>query len=85
MTVFSLLCKNGIAFLIGLVLLTMVGCSQPLTMREKGALLGGGAGAGIGALAGGGKGAAIGGTVGALGGALIGDQMDRNRYRGWYD
>lgn len=83
--IFAFVRKHGFAFFVGLFLVTAIGCSSPLTMREKGALLGGGAGAGIGALAGGGKGAAIGGTAGALGGALIGDQMERNRYRGWYE
>ena len=84
MTFFALIHKNVTALFAGTLLLTTVGCSQPLTMREKGALLGGGAGAGIGALAGGGKGAAIGGAAGALGGAIIGDQMERERYRRWY-
>ena len=44
---------------------SFLGCSEPLTTREKGAVYGtlGGAGAGIGA------------AVGLLGGALIGDQV----------
>jgi uncharacterized protein YcfJ len=84
MTFITLVRKNVVALLAGTLLLTAVGCSTPLTMREKGALLGGGAGAGIGALAGGGTGAAIGGAAGALGGAIIGDQMERERYRRWY-
>jgi len=73
----TLVRKSGTAILAGTLLLTTVGCSEPLTTREKGALLGGAGGAGIGALAGGGKGAAIGGAVGALGGAVVGDQMQR--------
>ena len=69
---------NGmVGVLAGTLLLTAVGCSEPLSTREKGALLGGAGGAGIGAIAGGGKGAAIGGAAGALGGAVIGDQMQR--------
>ena len=60
-------------------------CSQPLSHREKGALIGGGAGAAGGALVGAatgapGTGALIGGAAGAVGGALVGDQKDR--YRG---
>ena len=52
------------------ILLTLffLGCSEPLTTREKGA--------GIGTLAGAGLGAIIGSATGnAGGGALIGDQM----------
>jgi len=57
-------------------------CSQPLSNREKGALVGGGAGAAGGALIGGltgapGTGALIGGAAGAAGGALVGDERDR--------
>ncbi|HEV8715223.1 MAG TPA: YMGG-like glycine zipper-containing protein [Candidatus Binatia bacterium] len=77
MTFSMLVRKSGSGVLIGTLLLTAVGCSEPLTTREKGALLGGVGGAGIGALAGGGKGAAIGGAAGALGGAVVGDQMQR--------
>ena len=74
------------AILAGTLLFTAVGCSEPLTTREKGALIGGAGGAGIGALAGGGTGAVIGGAAGALGGGVIGDQMQRNRReRGYYD
>ena len=59
-------------------------CSQPLSNREKGALIGGGAGAAGGALIGGitgapGTGALIGGAAGAIGGALVGDQKDQQR------
>ncbi|MGE0826183.1 MAG: glycine zipper domain-containing protein [Candidatus Binatia bacterium] len=61
----------------GLVLTSVLGCSQPLTTREKGTLLGGGLGAGAGALIAGGKGAAIGGALGAVGGGLTGDQLQQ--------
>lgn len=73
---------SGTAFLAGTLLLTTVGCERPLTTREKGALIGGGAGAGIGGLAGGGTGAAIGGAAGALGGAVVGDRVGEHRRRG---
>ncbi|MGE0824592.1 MAG: glycine zipper domain-containing protein [Candidatus Binatia bacterium] len=58
------------------------GCSEPLSNREKGTLIGGGAGAAGGALIGGltgapGTGAVVGGAAGALGGAIAGDQKDR--------
>jgi uncharacterized protein YcfJ len=64
-------------------------CSEPLSHREKGALIGGGAGAAGGALIGGltgapGTGALIGGAAGAVGGALVGDQKDRQE-RHWRD
>ncbi len=76
---------------ISVVALTMTlvlgACSQPLSHREKGALIGGGAGAAGGALIGGitgapGTGALIGGAAGAIGGALVGDQKDK-RERDW--
>ena len=66
-----------IGVLSGALLLTAVGCSTPLSKREKGALIGGSAGAGVGALIGGGTGAAIGGALGAGGGALVGDQLQK--------
>jgi hypothetical protein len=68
----------------GAFLLTCISCSEPLSTREKGALIGGGAGAGVGALSGGGTGAAIGGALGAGGGALVGDQLQK-RDRDWDD
>jgi outer membrane lipoprotein SlyB len=57
-----------------------LGCSQPLTTREKGAAIGTVTGAGLGAIIGSatgnaGAGAGIGAAVGLLGGALIGDQL----------
>jgi uncharacterized protein YcfJ len=67
---------------VGMILLTLflVGCSEPLTTREKGAVYGTVGGAGLGAIIGAatgnaGAGAGIGAAVGLLGGALIGDQM----------
>jgi outer membrane lipoprotein SlyB len=59
--------------------LTM-GCSEPLTKREQGGLLGAGLGAGSGAIIGStvghaAVGALIGGPVGLIAGALIGDQL----------
>jgi uncharacterized protein YcfJ len=62
------------------------GCSQPLSTREKGALVGGGLGAATGAIIGAavgspGAGAAIGGALGAGGGALVGDQLQGQEVR----
>jgi hypothetical protein len=61
----------------GALLVTLVGCSTPLTTREKGVLIGGGVGVGTGALLGGGTGAVIGGALGAGGGLLVGDQLQK--------
>ena len=63
-----------------LLALFFLGCSEPLTTREKGAGIGTFAGAGLGAIIGSatghaGAGAGIGAAVGLLGGAVIGDQM----------
>ena len=69
--------KRLLGVLAGLLLISTVGCAQPLTTREAGTLLGGALGAGSGALIGGGKGAAIGGALGALGGGLTGDQLQK--------
>jgi outer membrane protein OmpA-like peptidoglycan-associated protein len=71
---------RGGATLVALALL--VGCSQPLTTREKGTLVGTGLGAATGAIIGAavgnpGAGAAIGGAVGAAGGALVGDRLQK--------
>jgi uncharacterized protein YcfJ len=67
---------------VAVILLTMffLGCSEPLTTREKGAVYGTLGGAGLGAIIGSatgnaGAGAGIGAAVGLLGGAMIGDQM----------
>ena len=77
MTTYSPVHQGMIGVLGAALLVTSIGCSTPLHTREKGALIGGGAGAGVGALVGGWPGAAIGGAVGAGGGALIGDQMEK--------
>lgn len=69
--------QRTIEILSGVVLLTLLSCSTPLSTREKGALIGGGSGAGVGALIGGWPGATIGGALGAGGGALIGDQFQK--------
>lgn len=60
----------------------LASCSQPLTTREKGALVGTGIGAATGAIIGAavgnpGAGAAIGGALGAAGGAVVGDQLQK--------
>ena len=70
-----------IALMAGVAVAILVGCSgQPLSTREKGTLIGGGAGAATGAIIGAavgapGIGAAIGGGIGAVGGALISNSM----------
>jgi YMGG-like Gly-zipper len=71
--------------LASVALLAVTGCSRPLSNTEKGALLGGAGGAGVGALIGKGKGAAIGGAAGAVGGAIIGNQMDQGGYEQYGD
>lgn len=58
-----------------------IGCSQPLSNREKGVLTGGALGSGLGAIIGNqvgstGAGIAIGGAAGALAGGLIGNESD---------
>jgi len=63
-----------------ILIVFFLGCSEPLTTREKGAAIGTLGGAGLGAIIGSatgnaGAGAGIGAAVGLLGGALIGDQM----------
>lgn len=60
----------------------LANCAQPLSTREKGALVGGGLGAATGAIIGAatgkpGAGAAIGGAIGAVGGGLMGDQLQQ--------
>jgi outer membrane protein OmpA-like peptidoglycan-associated protein len=64
------------------VLIMAAGCAQPLSTREKGALVGGGLGAATGAIIGSavgspGAGAAIGGALGGVGGGLVGDQLQQ--------
>jgi hypothetical protein len=63
-----------------LAALVAMGCSGPLTTREKGALAGGAIGAGSGAIIGSqvghaGTGALIGAGIGAVSGAVIGDAI----------
>jgi len=70
------------------LMLALGGCTQPLSNREKGALIGGGAGAAGGALIGGltgapGTGALVGGAAGAIGGAIAGDQKDKRERDQW--
>jgi YMGG-like Gly-zipper len=77
MTIYSRFQPGMIGVLGGALRVTSIGCSTPLHTREKGALIGGGAGAGVGALVGGWPGAAMGGALGAGGGALVGDQMEK--------
>ena len=67
-------------FLLISLAIFFLGCSEPLTTREKGAGIGTVTGAGLGAIIGSatghaGAGAGIGAAVGLIGGALIGDQM----------
>ena len=69
----------ALALLISMALVTATGCSG-LTAREKGALVGGAGGAGLGAALGaiGGNaalGAIVGGPVGLLGGYMLGDKV----------
>ena len=56
------------------LVLTLLGCSEPLTKREQGALAGGAAGAGTGAVMGGASGAATGSVAGAVRGGIAGEQ-----------
>jgi len=66
-----------------LALVTLLtSCSQPLSQREKGTLVGTGLGAATGAIIGAAvgnpaAGAAIGGAVGAAGGALVGNELQK--------
>ena len=75
--------KRTLTAMIAIFLIAgFLGCSQPLTTREKGAGLGALGGAGLGAIIGSatgnaGAGAGIGAAVGLLGGALIGDRMQK--------
>ncbi len=82
----KLLKISCIALLCGAMLIGQSGCSS-MNNTGKGALIGGGGGAGVGAglgaIIGGGKGAgigaAIGAAVGAGAGALIGNKMDKQQ------
>jgi hypothetical protein len=78
-------------FILTVALITsLAGCSgEPLTMREKGTLIGGAAGAGGGALIGSavgapGAGAAIGGAGGAVAGYAIGNHMQNEENGDYY-
>ena len=69
----------AIVFLTG-ALITSTGCSEPLSKREQGGLIGGGIGAGTDAIIGStvghaAVGALIDGPVGLIAGALISDQL----------
>ncbi|MDE7032517.1 MAG: OmpA family protein [Muribaculaceae bacterium] len=83
MKIFKIVCMALIA---GSLMIAETSCNS-LTNTGKGALIGGGGGAGVGAgvgaLIGGGKGAgigaAIGAAVGAGAGALIGNKMDKQQ------
>src|SRR5262249_24752465 len=71
---------RGGALLLALALLS--NCSQPLTTREKGTLIGGGIGGATGAIIGAAvgnpaAGAAIGTALGAGAGALVGDRFQK--------
>lgn len=73
------------AIVTGIVFLA--GCSQPLSTREKGTLVGTGLGAATGAIIGAAvgnpaAGAAIGGAVGAAGGALVGNELQKREQVG---
>ncbi len=73
--------RNGGAAALALAVL-LSGCAQPLSTREKSALVGGGLGAATGAIIGGavgnpGAGVALGGVLGAGAGALVGDQLQK--------
>ena len=75
---YGFVCKTAIVT--GIVFLA--GCSQPLSTREKGTLVGTGLGAATGAIIGAAvgnpaAGAAIGGAVGAAGGALVGNELQK--------
>lgn len=73
--------KDAMVRVVGLVLLAgLVACSEPLTTRETGAIIGGVGGAAAGGIIGSavghpGAGAAIGGGLGVGAGALIGDRL----------
>jgi len=75
---YDFVCKTAIVT--GIVFLA--GCSQPLSTREKGTIVGTGLGAATGAIIGAAvgnpaAGAAIGGAVGAAGGALVGNELQK--------
>jgi outer membrane protein OmpA-like peptidoglycan-associated protein len=64
------------------LIVMLASCSQPLSQREKGTLVGTGLGAATGAIIGAAvgnpaAGAAIGGAMGAAGGALVGNELQK--------
>ena len=73
--------NKGLAGIGGIIILfSFIGCSEPLTTREKGAVIGTVGGAAVGGIVGSAvghpaAGAAIGGAVGLGSGALIGDRI----------
>jgi hypothetical protein len=73
--------RNLMCFVVALSLIvTVTGCSTPISTREQGGLIGAGLGAGTGAIIGStvghaAAGALIGGPVGLIAGALIGDHL----------
>ncbi len=73
--------KLGFPGIIGVLLVAVAaGCSEPLTTRETGAVIGGVGGAAAGGIVGSavgspGTGAAVGGALGVGAGALIGDRL----------
>ena len=74
--------KKTVLYPLTLILVLVVGCSQPLSTREKGTLAGAGLGAATGAIIGAavgapGAGAAIGGALGGVTGAVVSDQMQK--------
>ena len=83
--------KIGALAIGGALLISIAGCSgEPLTTREKGTLIGGGAGAAGGALIGAavgapGAGAAIGGVGGAAAGYMIGNHEQNEQDRRYGD
>ena len=71
---------HSFRILVGLVLAVNLGCSEPLTTREKGAAIGTLGGAAVGGIVGSavghpGVGAALGAGLGLGTGALIGDRV----------
>jgi outer membrane lipoprotein SlyB len=72
--------KSLAGFAGAIIMFGLIGCSEPLTTREKGAVIGTVGGAAVGGIVGSavghpGAGAAIGGAVGLGSGALIGDRI----------
>ena len=83
--------RIGVLAFASIALVSVIGCSgEPLSTREKGTLIGGGAGAVGGAIVGSavgapGAGAAIGGIGGAATGFAIGNHMQNEQDRRYGD